>query len=37
MLYINWSVALLVAVFAALGGMDQPALRAALRVRSEPR
>jgi hypothetical protein len=34
MLYINWSVALLVAVLAALGGMDQPALRATLRVRS---
>jgi hypothetical protein len=34
MLYITWSVALLVAVFAALRGMDQPALRAALRVRS---
>jgi hypothetical protein len=34
MLYITWSVALLVAVFAVLGGMDQPALRAALRVRS---
>jgi hypothetical protein len=34
MLYIIWFTGLLAAVFAALGGMDQPALRAALRVRS---
>jgi hypothetical protein len=34
MLYITWFTALLAAVFAALGGMGRPALRAALRVRS---
>ncbi len=34
MLYITWFVALLAAVFAALGGKDQPALCTVLRVRS---